>query len=157
MRRMNLYNIVGLTRSTFIGNSYATDVDDRISRDESGKVIAKPTIFAKYVLYIAFENAYYAIHLSEQHCASGGGRLCCCGNMEITPSRYAPAITHLPKTPLVVIAAFDVKAYDDFGDDVRVCVNEDPDTCVFEFSLMGNNEVRPCGFVRVNMDLFIDA
>jgi len=153
---MDLYKIIGLTLTTFIGNSYETESNNLILHDETGKGITKPNIFTKYILYVVFENTYYALHLSEQHCASGGGRLCCCGNMEITQSSYEdimPVITHLPITQLVVPAAFEVKSYD-YDDDICVCVNEDPDTCVFEFSLVGNNEVRPCGFVYVNMNLF---
>ena len=155
---MNLYKIVGLTLTTFKGNSYQTR-NNWILHDENGRGITKSEIFNKYILYVVFENTYYAINLSETHCASYGGKLCYNGNMNIVECSYTnirPSITHIPIKPLVISAAdaiFEEKNYN-YEDDIRICLHEESDTCLCAFSNTGNDETHPAGYVYVNMNLF---
>ena len=144
---MNSYKIVGLTLSTFVGNSYETE--SNMIRF-NGKVVTR--LFTKYILYLLVKNSYYAIHLFEEDCASFGGRLCRFGNMEIMRATYADILqcTHLPNNELVIPSSFKIEEKSSF-DDIRVNVNG---KCVFEFSHCGCDESRPCGIVYVNMDLF---
>ena len=152
---MNLYKIIGLNVTNDIGNSYETKspYSDKILQDNSEKGISKHHAFTTYIVYIAFENAYYAIHLSESHCASYGGKLCTLGNMSIKQTLYEEAminLTHVPSTPIDI----KFKLYKQYEEEV-VYVDNDPNTCVFKFNYDGNDERTPCGFVYVNMELFI--
>ena len=167
---MNLYKIVGLTVTTFIGNTYETKSNNRIVIDENGKGITKPKVFTKYILYGIFENKYYAIHLSESRCASFGGILCSCGKMEIIDTNLLEIqsnVTHEPIKQLLISAEVPIYNLDDgnklllhdlksndYNYDIRICLHEEPNTCLFNFSYFGDNEARPCGFVYVNMELF---
>jgi hypothetical protein len=167
---MNLYQIFGLTVSTFMDTTYETKSNNRIVIDENGKGITKPKIFTKYILYGQFENKYYAIHLSDNRCASASGILSSCGNMEIIETNFLEIqsnITHEPITPLVIspevpsygfenrttLFLHELKNYH-YDCDIRICLHEEPNTCLFNFSYFGGDEARPCGFVYVNMELF---
>jgi hypothetical protein len=152
---MNLYKIVGLTLTNFTGNSYETR-NNWILHDENGVGITKSEFFNKYILYVVFENTYYAINLSETHCASYGGKLCYNGSMNIVQSSYTniqSSITHIPIKPLIISANFEEKNYN-YEDDIRICLQEEPNTCLFTFSNIGNDEMHPNGYVYVNMNLF---
>lgn len=156
---MNLYQIVGLSISSFIGNSYETEsiYNRRIVHDEKGKGITKSEIFIKYILYIKFENTYYAIHLSNTHCASYSGKLCSFGDMSILHSNYSEIesnVTHIPIKPLDFYADFEVKSYCYDDEDIQICLHKEPEHCVFEFSYNGKCEKNPSGYVNVNMKLF---
>jgi hypothetical protein len=153
---MNLYRIIGLNVTNKIGNSYKTKnpLSNQILLDETGKGIKKDYAFRNYIVYIEFENAYYAIHLSESHRASFGGKLCTQGHISINSSNYEEVmknITHFSLIPIDI--EFKLNEY--YEDDICVCINNNPDTCVFRLSNNGNNERTPLGFVYVNMDLFI--
>jgi len=153
---MSLYKIVGLTLSTFVGNSYETKRNGFILHNEDGKGITRPHIFTKYTIYVSSENMYYAIHLFEQHCASFGGRICHYGHIRMNEVNYediSSFITHLPKSSLVNPVISGVN-FDEFADDVCVCLHEDQGTEVFRYSKVGGDERTPWGFVHVNMDLF---
>ena len=151
---MTLYKIIGLNVEIVNGNSYETDIlSNKIIHDKThGKGITKHHAFTTYTMYVVSENAYYAIHLSEAHCASSRGRLCTIGDMSTTPSNCDEAmskITHVPLTQVV----FKLNNY--YEDNVSVYVDDDPDTCVFKYSSDGDDERTPNGFVYVNMELFI--
>jgi hypothetical protein len=153
---MSLHKIVGLTLSDFIGNSYETERNGKILHHENGKGITKQNVFTKYTIYVSSQNRYYAVNLFEQHCATFGGRLCCFGNMEtneVNEEYIMRFITHYLVSDLVNPVIYGLNL-DDFEDDVRVCLHEDQGMCVFEYSNYGGDERTPCGFVRVNMDLF---
>jgi hypothetical protein len=55
--------------------------------------------------------------------------------------------THIPIKPIIIPFNFD-------KDDIRVYLHEEPNTCVFEFSSIGNCERNPSGYIYVNMNLF---
>jgi hypothetical protein len=55
-----------------------------------------------------------------------------------------------------VFADFEVKEYD-YDAFMDVYLHNEPDTCVFKFSGIGDNESVPCGYVYVNMELFQDS
>ena len=156
---MNLCEIVGLNESTYDGKTYETEsiYSNKILHDiESGKGITKTYTFTKYTLFIVFENRYYSLELSYCHIASIGGKLCSIGNIKILHSNSAEIqskLTHNPIKPIVIPFTFEVKNYYE-EDDMRVCLHEYPETCVFEFSKIGNSESNPCGYVYVNMELF---
>lgn len=154
---MNLYQIVGLSKTTETGQSYQTDDNNYILHDDTGKGIATQRIFTKYILYVSLENSYYAIHLSKYDCASYYGKLCYVGMMRIVETNYADAqssITHFPIKPLSVVANFEVKTYDYDDENVNTYLHDDPDTFVFKFSSIGDNEANPLGYAYVNMELF---
>ena len=154
----NMYTIIGLNIKSVIDNSYKIDNlnSNRILHNKEKKNgITKNHTFIKYILYITFEDAYYAIHLSDCHIASFGGRLCSMGDMHINPVDYEEAqknITHVPLTPLV-IKGFELNKWD--NDDVTVYLDNDLNTRVFSFSLNGNDEKTPCGYIYVNTELFM--
>jgi|LauGreDrversion4_2_1035121.scaffolds.fasta_scaffold69445_2 hypothetical protein len=153
---MPLYTIIGLNTTTFIDNSYETESphSNKILHDDSRKSVAKKHVFAKYTIYIASKHEYYAIHLSESHCASFGGKLCTIGNMTTTPSNAEEATansTHIPSTPSDI--HFDINEYGE--NDVCVCKINSPYTRVFQVSKDGDDERTPAGFVYVNMGLFV--
>lgn len=161
---MDVYRIVGLNITTSHGHTYKTkDSDNRqILHDETGKGITKDHVFIKYILYVLFKNAYYAIHLSDYHCASLGGKLCRVGNMKITQSNFDEVQKNITHVPLTTIDIDGFKLNEDYEEDyeenyeddvVARLVNE-PDKYVFKFSNTGNDERRPMGYVYVNMDLF---
>ena len=158
---MNSYQIVGLNLSTVVGNSYETEDGSsyRIKHDIlTGKGITKEREFKEYILYIIFENTYYAIHLSSSHCASFGGRLCSLGSINITPTDSIETlsnITHVPIKKLFIPVAFELKNCD-YEQDIRVCLSDEPNTLAFDFSYIGNNEHNPSGYVSVNMGLFYE-
>lgn len=170
---MALFNIVGLNVTTYEGNSYVTirPDSDRILHEATGKGITKRRVFTKYIVYIVEESrdeiepAYYAVHLSEHHSASFGGRLCSGGSMSVAElSEELPAnITHVPLGKLLVglepaissIRNFtNADVLDSDVDDVRAYLHNEPDTFAFEFSRDGNDERTPYGYARVNMKLF---
>ena len=109
---MQSYNVVGVHVSTFTANSYKTISPDsnKILFDETRTAISiKSHVFTKYIVYVMFENIYYAIHLSEQHGASFGGRLYSIGNIEVEISNrdeIAAKMTHSPIIPLVIQGLF---------------------------------------------------
>jgi len=153
---MNLYQIVGLTKTTGLGTSYQTGDKNYILLDENGKGILKPKLFTKYILYILLEKTYYAIHLSKYDCASFSGKLCYIGMMSVMPCNYAEdssSITHVPIQPLSVFANFEEKKYD-YDDYMDIYLHDEPDIYVFRFSRIGGNELNPFGYVHFNMDLF---
>jgi len=156
---MNLYEIIGLTKTTITGHSYETNFKNYILTDENGRGICKTHPFNSYVIYVALEKSYYSIHLSKYHCASFSGKLCYVGMMKISHANYSDfhsTITHFPKRPLFVSANFEVKEYD-YEDFMDVYLHSEPDTFVFNFSSIGGNERDPWGYVYVNMDLFEDS
>lgn len=151
---INLFKVIGLNVTTTIGESYETKSQDsdEILHDVSKKGIPKDRVFTKYIMFIALDNTYYAIHLSESHCASYGGKLCSIGNMSIKSSDYKEAvknITHKPLTPIDI--QFNLYEHYEYQ---AVYVDNDPNTCVFEFNYDNNDERTPSGFVYVNMELF---
>ena len=151
-----LYRIVGLNVTTCQGHTYETILGSiKIEHDKTtGKGITKNHEFITYIVYILFENAYYAIHLSESHCASFGGRLCTLGNMSITNSNYEEVMSNSTCFPLTPIDIKGFKLNEYYEDDVFVHLYNDPDTCVFKFSRDGNDERTPSGYVYVNTELF---
>jgi hypothetical protein len=160
---MNSYQIVGLTLTTYEGNSYKIKDGSRncILHDKSGRGITQNHLFTKYILYVLFKDIYYAIHLSSSHCASYGGKLCSLGDIRIVPSdstEIMSNITHYPVKQLFVPATFELENYDedihDYEEDICICLSKEPDICVFKFSHIGGSERTPCGYVYVNMDLF---
>jgi hypothetical protein len=153
---MNSYQIVGLNVSTVKGNSYETKKENGVSilHDSEGKGITKIINFPIYILYAIYKNQYYAIHLSHQHLASMGGKLCTIGIMNITPTDPTSSFTHSPIKPLIIPATLEAKEYDDEEDEMRMCLHGDSNTCVFAFSYIGKSERKPCGYVYVNMELF---
>jgi hypothetical protein len=155
---MTIYKIIGLCRREFVRNSYQCEKNGYITIDEHGRAVTIPRAFTEYTLYIvADENARYAIRLTEQECASYGGRLCSLGSMEVAPfdndSKEDPYMTHLPASPLFIDADLECKLYD-YDDDIDIYLHGDPETCILRFTHVGNDEARPCGYVYVNMDLF---
>ena len=147
--------IIGLNVSTYTSHTYkTTGLGSKIAHDETGKGITEPREFTKYILYILYENKYYfAIHLFADHCASFCGRLSTVGTMDIKPSNYEEAIdnsTHVPLTNLAIMG-LDFKNCED---NVFVRLYNEPETCVFKFSMCGNDERTPCGYADVNMSLF---
>ena len=157
---LKLYEIIGLTKTTIPGNSYETNSKNYILKNETtGRGITKNRMFTSYIIYVAFEKSYYAVHLSNRDCASFSGKLCYNGMIKILHVNYDDIhsnITHFPIQPLFVFADFEVKDYDDdaFMD---VYLHNEPDTVVFKFSSIGNNESEPFGYVYVNMELFQDS
>jgi hypothetical protein len=154
---MNLYQIVGLKKSTETGISYKTGDRNYILHDDNGKGITTQRNFTKYILYVSFENTYYAIHLSKYDCASFYGKLCYIGMMRIVDSSYADAysnITHFPIKPLFIFANFKVDLYGYDNDSMEIYLHDEPDTFVFKFSNVGGNEANPMGYVHVNLELF---
>jgi hypothetical protein len=124
--------------------------------DENGRGITTTIDFTHYLMYIAFENSYYAIHLSTYDCASFSGKLCSKGVMKISHSTYTDAysnMTHCPIKPLYVFADFEEKEYE-WDESVNIYSHNDPSICIFQFDGIGGNEKEPCGNVHVNMDLF---
>lgn len=152
---MNSYRIVGLNVGTTLGNSYETrHYSNKILHDEKGKGITKTHIFTKYIIYLMSDSEYYSIHLSSYHCASFGGRLCTNGSIEIKKLDSEATfsnLTHIPITQLD-IKGFELKEY--YEGDVFVYL-DDSKTCVFKVSSDGNDERTPCGYVYVNMELFL--
>jgi len=76
--------------------------------------------------------------------------------MNIVKSSYTniqSSITHIPIKPLIISANFEEKNYN-YEHDIRVYLQEEPDTCLFAFSNIGNDEMHPSGYVYVNMNLF---
>ena len=155
-----LYEIIGLTKTTIAGNSYETNSKNYILKDETtGRGITKTRMFTRYILYVAFENSYYAVHLSNHDCASFSGKLCHTGTIQILHVNYDDVqsnITHFPIQPLFVFADFEVKEYD-YDAFMDVYLHNEPDTFVFKFSGIGDDESVPCGYVYVNMELFQDS
>jgi hypothetical protein len=151
---MTLYRIVGLTVKTSFGHSYKTSpYSNKILHDETGKGITKLHEFTIYIVYISFENAYYAIHLSESHFASFDGKLCTIGNMSIIPSHREEVITKITHTPLSNLNINGPELNEEY-DEVFVCLDNDPHTCAFKYSNYGKDERTPFGYVYVNMELF---
>ena len=154
---MNLYQIVGLSKTTEPGISYQTDDINYILHDDNGKGITTHRLFTKYILYVSLENSYYAIHLSKYDCASFSGKLCYTGMMSIVDSNYTDmqsSITHFPIKPLFVFANFEVDLYGYDDENVNIFLHDEPDTFVFKFSNVGGNEANPLGYAYVNMELF---
>lgn len=154
---MNLYQIVGLSKTTETGQSYQTDDHNYILHDDTGKGITTQRLFTKYILHVSLEKSYYAIHLSSYDCASFYGKLCYIGMMRIVDTNYAYAqstITHFPIKPLFVFANFEVKSYDYDDENVNIYLHNEPDTFLFKFSSIGGDERTPVGYVDVNMELF---
>jgi hypothetical protein len=155
-RIMTLYQIIGLTQTPVVGISYKTDDNLDIMRDDDGKYSQKSRMFANYILYARFENAYYAIHLSKYDCVSVSGKRCYIGMMNILHTNYEcirSNITHVPIEPIFISAKLDIKKYD-CDDQMDVYLHVEPDTCVFRFSSIGTNAREPRGYAYVNMDLF---
>ena len=153
---MNLYKIVGLTKTTVTGISYETNSTNYILHDEHGDGITKQRTFAYYIIYVALENSYYAIHLSKYDCASFSGKLCYIGKMKISLANYSDfhsTITHFPIKPMFVSANFEVKEYD-YDDFMEIYLHDEPETFVFKFSSIDGNECIPRGYAYVNMELF---
>jgi hypothetical protein len=151
---MTSYIIVGLNVNTSFRKSYETiPYSNKILHDETGKGIAKRHEFTNYIVYISFENAYYAIHLSEDHIASFDGKLCKIGNMSIIPSNYEEVITKTTHIPLNTLNINGPELNEEY-DDVFVCFDNEPDTCVFKYSIDSKDERNPFGYVYVNMGLF---
>ena len=156
---MNSYQIVGLNVSSVEAHTYVTKDENSLSilHDTESKGITKRHQFPKYILYAIYENQYYAIHLSHRHRASMGGKLCSIGIMEIVQTDYNEDVfnlTHEPIKPLIISATLVAKEYGYEEDEMRMCLQGDSNTCVFEFSYTGNSERTPCGYVYVNMELF---
>ena len=156
---MNSYQIVGLNVSSVKSNSYVTKDENSVSilHDTEGKGITKTIQLPKYILYAIYKNQYYAIHLLHQHIASMGGKLCSIGIMKIMQTHYIEYVfnlTHKPIKPLIIPATLAPKEYGYEEDEMRMCLQGDSKTCVFEFSYTGNSERTPCGYVYVNMELF---
>uniref|UniRef100_A0A6C0E1G5 Uncharacterized protein n=1 Tax=viral metagenome TaxID=1070528 RepID=A0A6C0E1G5_9ZZZZ len=153
---MSLYQIVGLSKTTETGQSYQTDDHNYILHDDTGKGITRQRLFTKYILYVSLEKSYYAIHLSSYDCASFYGKLCYIGMMRIVESNSAHVesnITYFPIKPIFVNANFEIKSYD-YDDHMDVYLHDDPDTFIFKFSSIGDNEANPLGYAYVNMKLF---
>jgi hypothetical protein len=153
---MKLHQIIGLTKTIVAGISYQTGVNDTILINENGRGITKKTDFVQYIIYVVCENAYYTIHLSTLDCASFSGKLCNRGVMKISHSTRRDAestMTHFPIKPLRVFADVAEKEYE-WDESLTIYLHDEPDTCVFRFDGIGNDEKEPCGRVHVNMDLF---
>lgn len=152
--KQDRYKIIGLNVSTINKHTYKTHpTSNQILHDETGKGITEQREFTEYTLYVAMENAYHAIRLSDFHCASSGGKLCSIGEINTSPCPFEevmPNITHVPTLSTTI--KFKLKDY--YPDDVSVDVYNDPYTCVFKYSRDGNDERTPFGFVYVNMELF---
>ena len=156
---MPLYQILGLIIAKAESHSYETETASsrHIKHDAHGKGIPIPRIFTKYILYVVLgENEYYAIHLSDEHAATFGGKLCTFGAMEIRSSSHdyiMENMTHEPIGLLEITADFKVGPYN-YDDDMCVHPYGQPDVSLFEFSILGGDERDPCGYVYVNLDLF---
>ena len=49
-----------------------------------------------------------------------------------------------------------IKEYS-YDDSMDIYLHEDPNTFLFKFSSIGDNEKDPCGYVYINMELFQDS
>jgi len=153
---MKLHQIIGLTETAVSILSYQTCSNDSILTDGNGRGITKKMNSIEYLMYTAFENSYYAIHLSTYDCASFSGKLCSKGVMKISHSTYADVystMTHAPLKPLYVCADFEAKEYD-WDESMNIYSHNEPHTCVFQFDGVGGDEKEPHGHVHVNMELF---
>jgi len=153
---MNSFKIIGLNVNSVYGNSYETvsQNSDNILHDCYGKGIVKDHLFIEYTLFIECENVYYGIYLSESHSASFGGKLCTLGNIrqkQLNISEVMSNITHEPLSTLSIKVPEENEFYED---NISVCLNNDPNTCVFKFSYDGGNEKTPSGYIYVNINLF---
>jgi len=155
---MKLYEIVGLTKTTFSDISYETDSNCFIRKDDTGCGMRKTRLFTRYVLYIRVNHAYYAVHLRLCDCPAFSGKLCSMGWMKIARVNcddIRKTITHLPIQPLTVCADLGIKKDSDYPD-MDVFLHNDLRTYVFQFSRVGGNALNPRGYVHVNMELFQD-
>ena len=154
---MNLCEIIGLGKTNKDSTTYQTKsfYNYKILHDSEGNGITKPHTFTNYTLYLLFKNKYYSVNFSEYHCASYSGKLSRVCEMEILDSNseeFESNTTHLPIKQIIVPYTFKGNNY--HYPDISVCLHEDPNTMVFEFSSIGNCERVPFGYVRVNIDLF---
>ena len=153
---MNLYQIIGLTKTYYSGKSYQTDNKNKILHNENGKGIIQLRSFTRYIIYALLENICYAIHLSEYDSASFCGKLCHNGIMEIFLSNYEESqinITHIPTKPLFIYANFELREYY-FNEFLDIYLYNDKETRLFRFDGIGDDERVPNGGIFVNMELF---
>jgi hypothetical protein len=142
----SLYQIIGLDVKTVFRNSYETDSGGRIVFDCTGRALSKSVEMTDYVLYVAAFDACYAIHLSESHGGSLGGRLCTFGHMRVDVVGVDAADSAMYK-PLQSCSFRANLWVDDFDYDI---VNE-----VFQYSSCGGDERVAQGYAWVNRDLFV--
>jgi hypothetical protein len=142
----SLYQIVGLDVNVVCRNSYETDSGGRIVFDDSGRALSKSVEMTDYVLYVASFDSCYAIHLSESHGGSYGGRLCTFGHMQVGVVGIDASDSAMYR-PLRQCSFYANLWSEDSDYDIA---NE-----VFQYSSCGGDECVARGYAWVNRDLFM--
>jgi len=141
-----LYQIVGLDVKSVFRNSYETDSAGRILRNAEDRPVTKSVEMTDYVLYVASFDACYAIHLSESHGGSFGGRLCTFGHIQVELVGVDSSDSAMYRP--IRFCSFRANLW---NDDANYDISND----VFQYSSCGGDECVARGYAWVNRELFL--